>query len=86
MSNHHTRKAINLHHDQVNAGKARRLQRQADRFSSYLVMSRQLRWKYNVVAIYAFIGFAYTTIATALYLGYVLEPDVTLLVCLSAQV
>jgi len=70
MSSHHSQKSIKLHHDQIAAGKARRLQRQADRLHSFLEMRRQLRMGYNCTLVFAFICVAYTSIVTAVYTGY----------------
>lgn len=72
MSSHHKQKFFDTHHDQVNAGRARRLQCQADRVQNYLAMRKQLRLEYNFMLVFGFICFAYTSIATAVYLGYVL--------------
>jgi len=73
MSSHHTQKYFNLHHDQVNAGRARREQRQGDRLQNFLEMRKQLRLEYNCVLVFAFICFAYTMLATTTYLGYVIQ-------------
>ena len=72
MSDHHSQKAINLHHDQVNASQARKLQYQADRLQNFLATRKQLRMEYNSSLVFGFICWAYTMFATATYLGYVL--------------
>ena len=72
MSSHRSQKAINLHHDQVNAGQARKEQCQAARLQNFLGMRSQLRMEYNISLIFGFICWAYTMFATATYLGYVL--------------
>lgn len=72
MSSHHSQEYTNRHHDQVNAGKARRLQHQAERLQGFLAMRKQLRLEYNCVLVFGFICFAYTQIATAVYLGYII--------------
>jgi len=72
MSSHHSQKAINLHHNQVSAGRVRRLQRQEERMQNYLGMRKQLRMEYNFMLVCGFICFAYTMIATAVYTGYIL--------------
>lgn len=49
MSSHHTQKAINLHHDQVNAARERRLLRKRDqqeRQLKYQQRRAEARWKY----------------------------------------
>jgi len=73
MSSHHSQEYFNLHHDQVNAGRARRLQRQAERLHSFLTMRKQLRLEYNCMLSFGFICFAYTMLATPFYLRYVLN-------------
>ena len=72
MSNHHTQRAINLHHDQVNNGKARKEQRQADRMLNFLEMRKQLRFKHNFIMVCGFFCFAYIALATAVYLGWLI--------------
>ena len=71
MSNHHSQKSINLHHGQVSAGRGRRQQRQDARLQNFLSLREQLRLEYNFMLACGFICFAYTTLATAVYLGYV---------------
>lgn len=71
MSNHHTHRSINLHHAQVNAGRARREHRQAERMQNYLAMRRQHYIERNFVLVCGFICFAYIALATAVYLGYI---------------
>ena len=72
MSSHHSQKFFNLHHDQVNAGQARRQERQAERLQSFLSGRKETRFEYRCVLIFGFICFAYTMIATAVYLGYII--------------
>ena len=72
MSSHHTQKCLNLHHNQVSAGKARKEQNQMDRLHNFLEMRKQLRLEYNCVLSFAFLCFAYTTLATPFYLKYIL--------------
>jgi len=67
MSSHHSQKFFNTHHDQVTAGKARRLQYQAERLEHYLTTRKQLRMEYNFMLVCGFICFAYTVLATPLY-------------------
>ena len=72
MSSHNTQKFFNLHHDQVNAGRARRLQCQANRLQCFLNDRAEARFDYKCMLGFSFICFAYTMIATAAYLGYIL--------------
>jgi len=72
LSSHHSQEAINLHHEQVNAGKERKLQRQIDKQQRYLTLRNEARGNYNAVLCIAFVWFAYMQIATAVYLGYIL--------------
>ncbi len=72
MSSHRSQGSINLHHDQVTAGKARRLQRQADRKGGFLAMRKQLRFEHNYILVMGFICFAYTAIATSVYMWYII--------------
>ncbi len=72
MSSHHSQECFNLHHDQVNAGKARREQRQWNRLQNFLELREQLKMEYNCVLVFSFICFAYTMIATSVYLGYII--------------
>ena len=72
MASHHSQKFFNLHHDQVNAGKTRREQRQAERMQNFLATREQLCFEYNFPLVCGFICFAYTMFATATYLGYVI--------------
>ena len=52
-SSHHTQKAINLHHEQVTAGRERRRQRQeeqdAERRARWERTRKQARWHYFMV-------------------------------------
>ena len=70
MSSHHSEKCFNLHHNQVNAGKARREQRQVERLRSFLEGREQLKMEYNCMLGIGFICFAYTILATAVYLPW----------------
>lgn len=72
MSSHHPRKWFNLHHEQVNAGRVRRLERQAERLRHFLSGREEARFEYQCMLIFGFICFAYTMIATAVYTGYVI--------------
>lgn len=72
MSSHHSQRCTNLHHDQVNAGKARREQRRWDRLQNFLGMREQLHSEYNCVLSFAFLCFAYTMLAIPFYLMHVL--------------
>lgn len=71
MSNHHSQKSINLHHEQVNAGKLRRKLRMEERLNNYVAKTRQLRFEYNFMLVCGFICFAYTAFATSAYLGLI---------------
>ena len=73
MSSHHSQKAINLHHDQIAAGKARRRQRYEDRLHSYLETCRQYRYDRNCILSFGFICFAYSMLAIPFYLKYVVS-------------
>ena len=72
MSSHHSQRCTNLHHDQVNAGKARRLQRHAERLQGFLTVRKQLHLENNYILVCGFICFAYTMLATTVYLGYII--------------
>lgn len=72
MSSHHSQRNINLHHDQVSAGRARRLQRQANKLQCFLTGREEARFDYKCMLVFSFICFAYIEIATAVYLGYIL--------------
>ena len=72
MSSHHSQEAINLHHQQVSAGKARRMQKHEEKRQRYLTMRQEARANYNAALCFAFIWFAYMNIGTAVYLGYVI--------------
>ena len=72
MSSHCSQRNMNLHHNQVDAGRARRLQRQADRLQCFLSGREEARFDYKCVLAFSFICFAYTMIATVAYLGYIL--------------
>lgn len=71
MSSHHTRKAINLHHDQVDAARQRKLERQAGRVMVYRAKTNEAKRRHNIALIFGFGWFAYMMIATAVYLWYV---------------
>ena len=68
----HTQRSVNLHYDQVNAGRTRRVQRQAERLQGFLAGREEARSEYQCVLAFGFIGFAYTMLVTAVYLGYIL--------------
>lgn len=72
MSNHHSKRAINLHHDQVNAGRVRRQQRQDERMQNYLIGWQEARREYWCIITFGVLCFSYAMIATAVYLGYIL--------------
>lgn len=72
MSSHHSQKAINLHHHQVTAGKERRKEKQAERLQRYLLQRKEAIWEYNFVMCMSFLCFAYSQLATSVYLGYIL--------------
>lgn len=72
MSSHHSKKWLNSHHDQVDAGRTRQLERQAERLERFLAGREEAQSEYRCMLIFGFICFAYTTLATALYLGYVI--------------
>lgn len=74
MSSHHTQKAINLHHDQVNAARERRMLRKQEaaleRQAKYNERRRQARYKYFfIMALFISLWAAWQmTIATGTYL------------------
>lgn len=70
MSSHHSQKWFNLHHSQVEAGRARRLQRQVERIECFLTGQQEDRFEYNCMMVFGFICFAYTALMTAVYLGH----------------
>lgn len=72
MSNHHSKKSINLHHEQVNAGKVRQQQRQDERHAGYLTRFAAAQSYQLYVAVLSVICFGYTMIALAVNLGYIL--------------
>lgn len=72
MSSHRSQRCTNLHHDQVNAGKARREQRQEDRLKSFLEMRKDLRMEYNCMMSFGFICFAYTMLTISVYLPWLI--------------
>jgi len=76
MSNHHTQKAINLHHRQVNAGRERKLQHRLERLSIYWLKREEGEANVKMASIFGFICFAYSMIATAAYLGYIMPAIV----------
>ena len=73
MSSHHSRKAINLHYDQIAAGRARRLQRQAERLQGFLSRRGQLRAEYNLTLLCSFLCFSYMTLAMPFILRQVIS-------------
>ena len=72
MSSHRSQRCTNLHHNQVNTGKARKEQRQGDKLQNFLEMRKQLRMEYDCMLSFAFICFAYTVLATSVYLGHII--------------
>lgn len=72
MSSHHSQKFFNLYHDQVNAGRAKRLQRQAERLQGFLSGREEARFEYRCMLVFGFIWFSYMNLATAVYLGYII--------------
>jgi len=70
MSNHYSQRSINLHHDQVNAGRARRMQRQAERLQSFLTGRQEARLEYQCMLGVGFVCFCYLMIAPVVYLDY----------------
>lgn len=72
MSSHHSQKSINLHHLQVSAGKERRKEKQAERLQRYLLQRQDAVMRYNFIMCMTFLWFAYSQLATSLYLGYIL--------------
>jgi len=72
MSCHRSQKSINLHHDQINAGRDRRLQHQVERLQSFLNGREEARFEYNCALVFGFIYFSYIAIATAVYTRYIL--------------
>lgn len=70
MSSHHTQRCLNLHHDQVNAGRARREQRQVDRVRALLEGRQQAQAEGLCVQGFGVLCFAYTMLATATYLRF----------------
>lgn len=72
MSSHHTQKAINLHHQQVTAGKERRKERQSERLQRYLLQRKDAIWEYNFAMCMTFLCFAYSQMAIPQYLRYIL--------------
>lgn len=73
MSSHHSEECFNLHHDQVNASKARKLKHHTERLQNFLGMRKQLRMEYDCMRSFGFVCFAYTMLATPVYLKYVLN-------------
>lgn len=70
MSSHHTKKAINLHHDQVNKGKLRKMQRHIDRITLFLNKGERARLEYNLIRVLVFWGFVYMMAVTLVFLWY----------------
>ena len=72
MSNHHSQKSINLHHEQVNAGKERRQRRQDEHLTDYLLRRAEaMRCQLFAVAL-GVVCFGYSMVASAVWLGYIL--------------
>lgn len=72
MSSHHSQRWFNLHHNQVNAGRERRGQRQWERHENYMATRGEARREYGFMLCCGFICFAYIMFAIPAYLGYVL--------------
>jgi len=72
MSCHRSQKSINLHHDQINAGRGRRLHRQTERLQAFLNGREEARFEYNCILVFGFICFSYTAIATAVYTAFII--------------
>lgn len=70
MSSHHSQRCLNLHHEQVNAGKARKVQRQVERVRSFLEGREQAQAEGWCIRGFSVLCFAYTMMATATYLRY----------------
>ena len=70
MSSHHTQRCLNLHHDQVNAGKAKRAQRQVDRVRAFLEERQQSQAEGRCVQGFSVLCSLYTLLATATYLRF----------------
>ena len=70
MSTHLTAKAVNLHHQQVNGGKARRVAKQAARREKYLAVKREFKMRERLVWGFAFLVFCYSMILTAVYMRW----------------
>ena len=70
MSSHHTQKCLNLHHDQVSAGKARKEQRQVDRVRAFLEGRQQSQVEGRCVQGFSALCSIYTLLATATYLRF----------------
>jgi len=73
MSNHNSQKAINLHHDQVNAGRARREYRQAERLFNFLSCRAEARLGHQIAMALSAFGICYMMIALAVYSGNLLS-------------
>lgn len=69
MSNHYSSRGIELHHSQVDAGRGRRKLKAEARLQGFLTLRRRLRFEHNFVLACGFLCFAYTNLATAVYLG-----------------
>lgn len=76
MSSHHSQKSILLHHSQVNAGRERKLQRRLERLSIYWMKREESEANVKTASIFGFICFAYSMIATAVYMGYIMPAIV----------
>lgn len=73
MSNHHTQRAINLHHDQVSTGRNRRLQRRVDRVQGFLASREEARFEYNCMLVCGFVNLVYTVSVIMAHMGYILS-------------
>lgn len=72
MSSHHKQRFFNLHHDQVNAGHLRKMERQAARLQRFLTGREEAQLEYRWMQIFGFICFAYMQFATVAYMWYIL--------------
>lgn len=72
MSNHHSQKSINLHHGQVNDGKARRQNRQGEHLDGYLLRWAAARRYQLFVVVLGVVCFGYIMVATAVWMGHIL--------------
>ena len=76
MPSHHSQKSILLHHRQVNAGRERRENRRLERLGIYWMKREQGEMRVRTAMTFGFICFAYSMIATAVYMGYIMPAIV----------